>query len=94
MLAIFIGKNGSMALRTGKIYEIEMAERPSGQVDIWWKLRKSKDRHYCPYTSMETFQANWDTDQLRCNLLRLASIYGRDAVIEAVHKMGEMYDQR
>lgn len=87
MLAIFIGKNGSMALRTGKIYEIEMSTRPSGQIDVWWKTPRSKDWHYCPYTSADTFQANWDTDQLKCNLSRLISAYGRDAVIEAVHKM-------
>lgn len=87
MLAIFIGKNGSMALRTGKVYEIEMSTRPSGQIDVWWKTFRSKDRHYCPYTSADTFQANWDTDQFKCNISRLISTYGRDAVVEAVNKM-------
>lgn len=87
MLGMFIGTDGSMTLRTGKVYEIEISTRPSGQIDVWWKTLRSKDRHYCPYTSADTFQANWDTEQLKCNLSRLISIYGRDAVIEAVHKM-------
>lgn len=80
MLGMFIGADGSMVLRTGKVYEIEISTRPSGQINVFHHTLRSKDRHYCPYTSA-------DTDQLKCNLSRLISAYGRDAVIEAVHKM-------
>lgn len=94
MLAIFIGENRSMGLRHGMVYEIEMTTRPSGQVDVWWKPQRSRDRRYCLYRNADAFQANWDVDQLKCKLLRLTTMYGHDAVADAIHKLGETYGSR
>ena len=53
MLYKFIGNNGSMGFIKNQIYDLELYQDKRGYV-----LAKTRT-HYCPYSSMESFNKNW-----------------------------------
>lgn len=64
MFARFIGKNGSMGLKHGEVYEISLSEYHGLPCVHWAKLsgflslRNSEDP--CPYSSFKTLAENWE----------------------------------
>lgn len=54
VLAEFIGTNGSMGFKKGKIYNINIKEQLNVIV-----LRTMDGKLWCPYSSMEAFYKNW-----------------------------------
>ena len=49
----FIGENGSMGLKKGRVYEI----KTSISHDLLWV---TWDDNSCPYKNLETFLQNWE----------------------------------
>lgn len=49
----FIGENKSMGLQRGSIYKVKITS-DNNYIWVWWGLSKR-----CPYTSPESFNANW-----------------------------------
>lgn len=54
MLAKFIGTDGSMGFKKGKIYNINIKEQLNTI-----EVRTRNERLWCPYSSMEAFLKNW-----------------------------------
>lgn len=50
----FIGKDGSMGLEHGKVYNVDIIDKHSC---IWVKWGYNKE---CPYDSPQSFAANWE----------------------------------
>lgn len=51
----FIGKNGSMGLVHGEIYDVKIMSNSIYILAYW-----STCPHPCPYSSPQTFAANWE----------------------------------
>lgn len=50
----FIGSDGSMGLKYGKVYKVKF--RPGSRIEItWFPFLK-----YCPYASLAAFCRNWE----------------------------------
>lgn len=54
MIAMFTGRNNSMGLTKGRFYNIVAI--PNGKFPIVIKIDNT---YTCPYSSLETFSANW-----------------------------------
>lgn len=61
----FIGKDGSLGLKTGKFYVLDIHAHGVWKlfhknwgvgVEIWGKNNR---KIFCPYSNIETFLANW-----------------------------------
>lgn len=54
----FIGADGSMGLKHGKVYSVNIC---SSSAYIWVEWRGIfGDKRACPYSSPATFAANWE----------------------------------
>ena len=53
----FIGKDGSMNLKHGQVYEIISLEAIRDHIGVTWK--DNGHMRYCPYSSLSALCANW-----------------------------------
>lgn len=64
MILKFIGADGSMGLRNGKLYDVTIKTKP-GSTNIWVVIENFEIRHnvfrrwVCPYSSPQSFARNW-----------------------------------
>ena len=56
----FIGKDGSMGLKHGKVYPVKIESHPYGSaIYVQWEVGKGIKRA-CPYSSPVTLAKNWE----------------------------------
>lgn len=62
ILAKFIGKDGSMGFRNGKVYNIRTWVKRANVFTktAWIWVEETDCGKKCPYTNVETFLANWE----------------------------------
>lgn len=61
---IFIGRDGSMGLRHGEVYMLNIAEQPFNRISVTWLEDKpfwkgGPSFRVSIYSSEETFRQNW-----------------------------------
>lgn len=62
MLLRFIGKDGSMGLRHGRVYDvaIKAVMGSYGFIEVGWKTRGWRTE-WCPYSSPAALAKNWES---------------------------------
>lgn len=64
MKAKFIGENGSMGFKKGKIYDLNCDIKPgtwhNNKRRAFIYLYSKCDKSWCPYESLEAVLANWE----------------------------------
>lgn len=59
----FIGADGSMGLKHGNVYEVEIKcfRSPKGHIWVAWEFNRFGDViQACPYSSLAALNANWE----------------------------------
>ena len=60
----FIGKDGSMGLKHGKVYPVHVISLPSHtEIYVTWFSVKLGRHRRCPYSSPAAFAANWASEK-------------------------------
>ena len=55
----FIGKDGSMNLKHGRVYEIVRIITVANYIYVMWKDGPGVSTRCCPYSSLSALCANW-----------------------------------
>lgn len=56
----FIGTDGSMGLRTGKVYSVSIYTK-LGDIVVNWSIEDTTGNKCCPYSSLKTLCKNWES---------------------------------
>ncbi|MGM9881489.1 MAG: AbrB/MazE/SpoVT family DNA-binding domain-containing protein [Bacilli bacterium] len=60
MLCKFIGKDNSLKLKAGEIYDINLKVKLDGSLCV--EINKNKSKDYCYYNSFKDFFKDWSED--------------------------------
>lgn len=60
MFLRFIGKDGSMGLKHGQVYHCQV-HTYDGCICVYWAEKPSAMTNVCPYSSLRSLTANWET---------------------------------
>lgn len=58
--ARFIGEDGSMGLKRGRVYLIQLYTL-NGHICVSWTTSSGRQNKVCPYSSLKTLCANWES---------------------------------